>query len=192
MSFKLTITKFHEILLDLVTFGLATQKFLEIFNGSPRKLMSIKVINSMELCHIWFGAGRVPWNSTEYFMEFHGFSFHSKFHETFMFHGIPWNLLPGYGNSMEFGDGAKFHGTRKIPWNSMELFFLSVQIPWNSTKFVVGVKFNGIPWNLPYDPEKFHGIPWNCKILILINFIICEVYFTVCCIISCYHTSGNP
>ena len=143
MSFKLTITKFHEILLDLVTFGSATQKFLEIFNRSPRKLVSIKVINSMELCDVWFGAGRVPWNSTEYFMEFHGFSFHSKFHETFMFHGIPWNLLPGYGNSMEFGDGAKFHGTRKIPWN----FFLSV------------CRFHGIPRNLLLVSKsmEFHG-----------------------------------
>ena len=57
----------------------------------------------------------------------------------------------------------------------------------------VGVKFHGtfkVPWNFPYDIENFHGIPWNCKILILINFIIREVYF-VCCMILCYHISGN-
>ena len=54
------------------------------------------------------------------------------------------------------------------------------------------LKFHGIPWNLPYDLEKFHGIPWNCKILILINFIIREVYFTVFCVISCYFILGNP
>ena len=65
------------------------------------------------------------------------------------------------------------------------------------------LKFHGIPWNLPYDLEKFHGIPWNsmellaripwnCKILISINSIIREVYFTVSCMVSCYFISGNP
>ena len=39
---------------------------------------------------------------------------------------------------------------------------------------------------------EFHGIPWNCEILILINFIIGEVYFTVCCMISCNYISDNP
>ena len=83
-----------------------------------------------------------------------------------------------------------FHGT----------IFLGPRIPWNSIEFDIGVKFHGIPWNHPYDQEKFHEIPWksmeffvssmefhgiqwNSKILILINFIIREVYVTVCCMI---------
>ena len=70
-------------------------------------------------------------------------------------------------------------------------------------------KFHGIPWNFPFDMEKFHGIPWNsmellassmefhgipwnCEILILINFIIGEVYFIVSCMISCHCISDNP
>ena len=65
------------------------------------------------------------------------------------------------------------------------------------------LKFYGIPWNLPNDTEKFHGIPWNCKellassipwnckILISINFIIRDVYFAVCCMISCDYVSAN-
>ena len=35
-------------------------------------------------------------------------------------------------------------------------------------------------------------VKWNCEILILINFIIGEVYFYVCCMISCYYISDNP
>ena len=63
-------------------------------------------------------------------------------------------------------------------------------------------KFQRIPWNFPIDLEssmefhgssgEFHGIPWNCEILILINCIIGEVYFTVCCMISCHCISDNP
>ena len=53
-------------------------------------------------------------------------------------------------------------------------------------------KFHGIPWNFPFDLEMFHGIPWNCEILKLINFIIGEVYFAGCCMISCYYISDNP
>ena len=67
-------------------------------------------------------------------------------------------------NSMEFGVGIKFHGTFKAPWNSMELPFWPWKIPWNS----------------------------NCEIMILMNFIIWEVYFTVCCMISCYYIPDNP
>ena len=53
------------------------------------------------------------------------------------------------------------------------------------------LKFQGIPRNHPYDQESLHGIPWNFDILILINFIIREVYLTVCCMISCYHTADK-
>ena len=40
-----------------------------------------------------------------------------EFHGTFILDvAIPWN-------SIEFGVGIKFHGTFKVPWNSMELPF---------------------------------------------------------------------
>ena len=110
------------------------------------------------------------------------------------FHGIPWNIA---WNSMEYlchlkwrppnsmesletrsGDSMEFHG---IPWN-LVLASSSMELS----------KFHGIPWNFPFDMEKLHGIPWNCEISISINFIIGEVYFTVCCIISCYYISDNP
>ena len=96
-----------------------------------------------------------------------------EFHGTFVLGlAIPWN-------SMEFGFGIKFHGTYKVPWNSMELPFWPGKVPWNS------MEFHGTS-------GEFHGIPWNCEILILINFMIGEVYFIVCCMISCYHISDNP
>ena len=69
----------------------------------------------------------------------------------------------------------------RIQWN---LVFVSISMEL--------LKRHGIPLILSYDPEKFHGIPWNCKILILINFIIWEVFCTVCCMISCYYISDNP
>ena len=106
----------------------------------------------------------------------------------------------------------KFHGTFilgvAIPWNSMEFHGIWCwhQVPWN---FQSSMEFHGIPWNFPFDMEKFHGIPWNsmellassmefhgipwnCEILILINFIIGEVYFIVSCMISCHCISDNP
>ena len=92
--------------------------------------------------------------------------------ELLKFHGIPWNFYSRCGDSMEF------HG---IPWN-LVLASSSMELS----------KFHGIPWNFPFDPEKFHGIPWNCEILILINFIIGEVYFIVSCMISCHCISDNP
>ena len=109
--------------------------------------------------------------------------------ELLKFHGIPWNFYSRFGDSMEF------HG---IPWN-LVLASSSMELS----------KFHGIPWNFPFDMEKFHGIPWNsmellassmefhgipwnCEILILINFIIGEVYFKVSCMISCHCLSDNP
>ena len=49
----------------------------------------------------------------------------------------------------------------------MELFQVKREVPWNSM-------------------ELIH------EILILINFIIGEVYFTVCYMLSCYYISDNP
>ena len=70
--------------------------------------------NSVELGDSPFGGPRVPWNFLSLhlpwdfrsFVEFHGTSH--------LVMGIPWN-------SMEFGYIVKFHGTLKIPLNSMEL-----------------------------------------------------------------------
>ena len=79
----------------------------------------------------------------------------------------------------------------------MELFEFH-GIPWNfCSRSGDSMKFHGIPWNFPFDMDKFHGIPchgipWNCEILILINFITGEMYFTVYCMISCYYISDNP
>ena len=99
------------------------------------------------------------------------------------FHGIPWN-------SMELGD-SPFGGPR-IPWN-----FMSLHVPWNFRSLM---EFHGtshlgmgILWNsmeFLASSMEFHGIPWNCEILI--NFIIGEVYFIVCCMISCHCISDNP
>ena len=128
----------------------------------------------------------IPWNfPTGYSdsMEFHGiwlcsqipknFKNSMEFHGTFILGvAIPWN-------SMEFGLGIKFHGTFKVPWNSMELPFWPGKVPWNSMELLAS-------------SMEFHGIPWNCEILILINFIIGEVYFIVSCMISCHCISDNP
>ena len=94
----------------------------------------------------------------------------------FKFHGIPWNFCSRSGDSMEF------HG---IPWN---LVLASSAMEFHGTSLLTwknSMEFHGTS-------GEFHGIPWNCEILILINFIIGEVYFTVCCIISCYYISDNP
>ena len=115
----------------------------------------------------------IPWNSME-------FGYLAKFHGTFK---IPWNSMElGVAiprNSMEFGVGIKFHGNFKVLWNAMELPFWRGKVPWNF------MEFHGTS-------GEFHGIPWNCEILILIHFIIGEVYFIVCCMISCHCISDNP
>ena len=68
---------------------------------------------------------------------------------------------------MEFGDGAKFHGTSKIPWNSMEPFSYVCGfhgVPWNSMELGAGVKFHGtfkVPWNSMEPPSPPKKVPWN-------------------------------
>ena len=174
----------------------------------------------MELGDSPFGGTRIPWNfmslhvpwNFRSFMEFHGTSqLGMGFHGILKFHRIPWNFSTGYSDSMDFGYVAKFHGTFKIPLNSMELcsrcgdsmefhgIWCWHQVPWN---FQSSMEFRGtsllswkVPWNsmeLLASSMEFHGIPWNCEIFILINFMIGEVYFTVCCMISCYYISDNP
>ena len=142
------------------------------------------------------------------------FGYIAKFHGTFK---IQWNsmeLLNGYSDSMEF------HGIwlcSQIPWNFLNfmefhgIFVLGLAIPWNSMEFGVGINFHQFLWNLQSSMEfngtsfltwkssmefhvtfgEFYGIPWNIEILILMNFIIEEVYFTVCCMTSCYYISDN-
>ena len=118
--------------------------------------------------------------------------------ELLKFHGIPWNFSTGYSDSMEFHgiwlcnqipwtlfNSMEFHGMwcwHHVPWNfqsSME-FHGTSRLTWKSS-----MEFHGSPWN-------FWRVPWNCEILILINFIIGGVKFTVCCMISCYYISDNP
>ena len=80
----------------------------------------------------------------------------------------------------------EFHGTFilgvTIPWNSMEFhgIWCWYQLPWN---FQSSMEFHGtslLTWKSSMEFHgtygEFHGIPWNCEILILINFIIVEVY----------------
>ena len=117
--------------------------------------------DSVEFQGMWLYS-QIPWNFLNS-MEFHG---------TFVLGlAIPWN-------SMEFGVGIKFHGTFKVPWNSMELPFWPGKVPWNSMELLAS-------------SMESHGIPWSCEILIFINLIIGEVYFTACCMISCYYISDN-
>ena len=70
---------------------------------------------------------------------------------------------------MEFGVGIKFHGTFKVPWNSMELPFWPGKVPWNSMEFHgTSGEFHGIPWNSMelwnIDIDKFHnwGSVFHC------------------------------
>ena len=97
----------------------------------------------MELSDISFGDTKVPWNSMEYYMEFHGTKLY---------------LIWRYQSSMEF------HGIfHEIPWN----------IPWNSMQYLCHLKWrppnsmesHGTRWFFIYSTPEFHGIPWNipCK-----------------------------
>ena len=74
----------------------------------------------MELSDISFGGTKVPWNSMECSMEFHG-----------IFHEIPWNIC------------VIWSGALLIPWNPMELgdfLFDSSRVPWNSIEYDLEVQ----------------------------------------------------
>ena len=205
-------TQFHGIPWNSMKFDLAMQKFHEIPWNSVecsieilRDFMSNQVTISMfheiswNSVISWFAAPEfhgiqwnIPWDSMKYSMKFHWISCHSTFQGTFIdsrnsmeppnwvrgFHGIPLSLVMD-PSSIEH---LKCHG---IPWNF-------------STGYEDSMEFQGVLWNLvlasssmgllnfPYDIENAMEIPWNCEILILINFIIRQVCFTVCCMIS-YH-----
>ena len=104
------------------------------------------------------------------------------------FHGIPWNSGAAISNTTEF-HRIQLNFEIVISIDTRNLVLASSSMASTSMELS---KFHGIPWNCPFDLEKFHGIPWNCEILILINFIIGEVYFIVCCMISCHCISDNP
>ena len=81
--------------------------------------------------HLWFPG--IPWNLS------------NKISSSTEFHGIPWDFVQ-IQRSMEFHatfsilpSSMEFHGTfnfpQKVPWNSMELFWSSME-------------FHGIPSNL--------------------------------------------
>ena len=138
----------------------------------------------MELSEMSFGGTRVPWNSMEYSMEFHGTNWYfiwrhqssmeysMEFHETNwyfiwrhkssmefhgIFHGIPWNTC------------VIWNGALLFPWNPMELgdfLFGHSRVPRNSMVHPIEVisKSHGIPWNwviLHLAAPEFHGISWN-------------------------------
>ena len=90
-------------------------------------------------------------------------------HQNLKFHGIPWNFVQ-IQSSMEFHgtfstlpSSMEFNGTfnfpQKVPWNSMELF-------WNSM--------------------EFHGIPWNLINLIFKKIIFLNIVVGIWLMIRCY------
>ena len=162
---------------------------------------------------IWHGGTLVPWNSMELLLysiwrfqnslksymkyeelQWNLMSFKLTIRQICYHHGITWNFVSlqvrwNFHSSMGF-HGKCHHGLVMEP-SSKEL-----------------LKFHGIPWNLPHGLEMFHGITWNsiallassiefhgiprnCKISIFMNFIIREVYFIVCCIISLFSLNGD-
>ena len=113
----------------------------------------------MELSDMSFGGTRVPWNSMEYSMEFHGTNWYFIWrHQSSMgfhgiFHGIPWNTC------------VICNGALLIPWNPMEL---------GDFLFGHSIEFHGIPWYIPWKSRvawhwikrqsqssmEFHGTKW--------------------------------
>ena len=110
----------------------------------------------MELSDMSFGGTRVPWNSMECSMEFHGTKWYViwrhqssiEFHG--MFHGIPWNKVICHLAAPEF------HGIPwNIPWNSMEHLCHLLWCPPNSMESH-GTRWFFV-WRLQSSME-FHGI----------------------------------
>ena len=124
----------------------------------------------MELSDTSFGGTKVPWNSMECSMEFHGTKSYVIWrHQSSMefhgiFHGIPWNtcvicngalLIPWTSIELSY---TIFGGT-KVPWNSMEC---SMEFHW--TKWYViwrhqsSMEFH-LKWRPPNSMES-HGSRW--------------------------------
>ena len=112
------------------------------FHGIPWNVP----LNSVELSDMSFGGTRVPWNSMEYSIEFHGTNWYFiwRHQSTMEFHGI-------------------FHG---IPWNTCVICNGALLIPWNPTElgdFLFGhsIEFHGIPWYIPPKSRvAWHWIKW--------------------------------
>ena len=95
---------------------------------------------------------------------------------------IPWNSIwcqrkgPWYHETFSFGMG--FHG---IPWNMSAPIFMTLKGPWNSMEPPFLLKtFHGIPrksMELLSSSTDLRGIPWDSEILILMYFVILELYF---------------
>ena len=114
----------------------------------------------MELSDTSFGGTKVPWNSMECSMEFHGTKWYVIWrHQSSMefhgiFHGIPWNTC------------VICNGALLIPWNPMELgdfLFGHSRVPRNSIVYPIDVRDNTVLIKMTI--SKFHGIPWNWVIL---------------------------
>ena len=112
----------------------------------------------MELSDTSYGDTKVPWNSMECSMEFHGTKWYVIWwHQSSMefhgiFHGIPWNTC------------VICNGAFLIPWNPMELgdfLFGDSRVPWNSMEYPLEVQpgLNAIIWRSQTSME-FHGTKW--------------------------------
>ena len=91
----------------------------------------------MELNDTSFGGTKIPWNSMECSMEFHGTKWYVIWrHQSSMefhgiFHEIPWNIC------------VIWSGALLIPWNPMELgdfLFDNSSVPWNSIEYDLEVQ----------------------------------------------------
>ena len=146
----------------------------------------------MEVSDTLFGGTKIPWNSMECSMEFHGTKWYVIWrHQSSMefhgiFHGIPWNSC------------VICNGALLIPWNPMELgdfFWPLYRVPRHSMVYPIEVrdnmvlikmtisKFHGIPWNwliLHLAAPEFHGIRWN---LVIAHLVALEFHG-----ISCHST----
>ena len=130
---------------------------------------------SMELIDISFGGTRVPWNSRDYSMEFHGTPV-SFVMAPSKFHGIPWN-----SGDFLFGPSIEFHGIPwYIPWKSR------VAWHWIKRQSESSMEFHGTKWyffwrhqtSMEYSME-FHGtcVIWHGALLILWNPMDLSDYF---------------
>ena len=208
--------EFHGTLVPPNDISLSSMEFHGTFHGTlvPPNEVSLSSMEFHGTLRLSF-YDLLPWASKEYSTEFHGIlespnkkksprsmGFHGIRRAPFQMTHVPWNSML---HSMEvWCRHMKYH---LVPWNCMELWDCHF-IQYHATLDFHEI-YHGIPWNFPFDLEKFHGIPWNsmellassmefhgipwnCEILILINFIIGEVYFIVSCMISCHCISDNP
>ena len=102
----------------------------------------------MELNDVSFGGTKIPWNSMEYSMEFHGTKLY---------------LIWRHQSSMEFY--GIFHG---ILWNTCVIWNGALLIPWNHLKlgvfYLATAEFPGIPWNIPCKSRvSWYWLKWQSQ-----------------------------